>query len=101
MPWPQERGFRLAGGFRSRRCLSPSIAPSQHCFDVGAGDRGRTGDVQLGNMGNVLFSVIQLRTALIQGMKNANKTRVRFHRHVNGGFLEGAIGGWRTVFRSG
>jgi len=24
----------------------------------GAGDRGRTGDVQLGKMGNVLFSVI-------------------------------------------
>jgi len=41
-------------------------------------------------MGNVLFSVIYLRTALIQGMENANKTRVRFRRHVNGGFLEGA-----------
>ena len=27
--------------------------------------------------------------ALIQGMENANKTRVRFHRHANGGFLEG------------
>jgi hypothetical protein len=27
--------------------------------------------------------------ALIQGMENASKTRVRFHRHVNGGFLEG------------
>jgi len=27
--------------------------------------------------------------ALIQGMENANKTRVRFRRHLNGGFLEG------------
>ena len=28
--------------------------------------------------------------ALIQGMENANKTRVRFGRCSNGGFLEGA-----------
>jgi hypothetical protein len=28
--------------------------------------------------------------ALIQGMENANKTRVRFGWCVNGGFLEGA-----------
>ena len=28
--------------------------------------------------------------ALIQGMENANKTRVRFGWRVNGGFLEGA-----------
>jgi hypothetical protein len=28
--------------------------------------------------------------ALIQGMENANKTRVRFGRRANGGFLEGA-----------
>jgi hypothetical protein len=31
--------------------------------------------------------------ALIQGMENANKTRVRFRWCVNGGFLEGAISG--------
>jgi hypothetical protein len=31
-----------------------------------------------------------MRTALIQGMKNANKTRVRFGWRANGGFLEGA-----------
>jgi hypothetical protein len=28
--------------------------------------------------------------ALIQGMENANKTKVRFGWRVNGGFLEGA-----------
>ena len=27
--------------------------------------------------------------ALIQGMKNANKTGARFRRQANGGFLEG------------
>src|SRR3989442_8870650 len=31
-----------------------------------------------------------MRTALIQGMENANKTGVRFSWWVNGGFLEGA-----------
>src|ERR1017187_10114458 len=30
-----------------------------------------------------------MRMALIQGMKNANKTRSRFERFANGGFLEG------------
>jgi hypothetical protein len=30
-----------------------------------------------------------VRTALIQGMENANKTRVRFGWCANGGFLEG------------
>ncbi len=31
-----------------------------------------------------------MRMALIQGMENANKTRVRFGSCANGGFLEGA-----------
>ena len=31
-----------------------------------------------------------MRMALIQGMKNANKTRFRFGWCSNGGFLEGA-----------
>lgn len=31
-----------------------------------------------------------MRTALIQGMKNANKTRVRFGWAANGGLMEGA-----------
>jgi hypothetical protein len=31
-----------------------------------------------------------MRMALIQGMENANKTRVRFGWSANGGFLEGA-----------
>jgi hypothetical protein len=43
-------------------------------------------------MDHVLFSVILMRTALIQGMENANKTGVRFGWCANGGFLEG--GGW-------
>jgi hypothetical protein len=30
-----------------------------------------------------------MRMALIQGMENANKTRVRFGWGANGGFLEG------------
>jgi hypothetical protein len=30
-----------------------------------------------------------MRTALIQGMENANKTGVRFGWAANGGFLEG------------
>jgi hypothetical protein len=35
--------------------------------------------------------------ALIQGMENANKTRVRFEARTNGGFLEGAGHGKPTA----
>jgi len=41
------------------------------------------------SLGKWAMPCFQLRTALIQGMKNANKTRVRFGWCVNGGLLEG------------
>jgi hypothetical protein len=41
-----------------------------------------------------------MRMALIQGMKNANKTAVRFQRYVNGGFLEAAGQRGRFLFKA-
>jgi hypothetical protein len=58
---------------------------AQSCSKDGAGDGTRTRDVQLGKMGNVVFSVTLMRMALIQGMENANKTVSHFGWCVNGG----------------
>ena len=66
----------------ARGCVEKILSISQHGMPEPIA-------TQLGKMGNVLFSVIYLRTALIQGMENANKTVSRFDWCANGGFLEG------------
>jgi len=43
-------------GFQGKRGKRDEVNPLSYRKD-GAGDRGRTGDVQLGNMDHVLFSV--------------------------------------------
>jgi hypothetical protein len=50
---------------------------------------GLQSDVQLGKMGNILFSVDLNAHGVDSGMENANKTVSHFGWCVNGGFLEG------------